>query len=686
MAEQIDNFHERRNGYRNSGEAKRRSQPRPVRQTTAGTSLVEVLVVLVIILLGVFTVIQIFPIGFGTLRATGNRSFANRLAQQEIERVRSESANLPQGVLFSVFDANGVPGVSFVKNEDPDNLAPYDPSFTNANNPYFADVNKFRYIKGEPIKVPLPTTNAYGSGSVYTLKYGPIYMDQAVGNPNSVPDASTIGQFNSYLRVAGGPMTAYPVESNNGTESTRNAGRFLRTPQSYAIDYGEDNGAAYILFSPSPRDRIFTITYTYSTNDASDTATGGSTISTEITIPANEFVWRLVPGLPSGASMDPRSETVQRNFERVAATANWDTGDPYQYKLISANLGQSGLNASFANFGVVAFNPSGATYSEQTPYGQQAFTAYVDYAVLDWHILRDDREVPSVFADASGAVPVRTTVPGIKRYNTEEYDGKTKYPGLFRDTNINADIEVFDLQNGHLQSGGGYVPGEPLDAGDYKLRTGADANKDYWINYEGRQGTYPSGTIYINTNRVRPGSQLRILYKAEGDWAVSVQKAYSAYRVSINSANNGIDTRPSGFDAYGQQGTRLHFGLGDLNKSMSATFEYYKPAGSLARGESPLARVGPYQFTADQITDDGVDANGARLRYASADIRRLMPGLDTTARPGTAFPEGWRVVGDVQGVSLKTRVIWRDNDSFKNSWRIQDLDTYITRSPDPAAQ
>jgi len=626
----------------------------------------------VIILLGVFTVIQIFPIGFGQLRATGNRSFANRLAQQEIERVRSESANLPQGVLFSLFDANGV---SFVKNEDPDDLSSYNPNGGNVNNPYFTDVNKFRYIKGEPIKVPLPTTSAYGSGSVYTLKYGPVYMDKAVGDPNSVPTTSTIGVFNAYLRVSGGPMTGYPADSDGGTNG--NAVRFLRTPSSYAIDYGDDGGTAYILFPRSGRDRTFTITYTYSTEDASEVATGGSTVTAEIVVPPNALQWYAVPGLPSGASMDPRSETVQRNFERLPATGAWDTGDPYQYKLISANITQAAAGTpSFANLGVVAFNPSGATYTESTPYGQQAFTAYADYAVLDWHILRDDREVPSVFADSTGAVPVRTTVPNIKRQGNEEFDGKTIYPGLFRDTDNPADIAVFDLQNGHLNAGGTYTPGEALTPGDYDKRLNApDKDADYWINYNGRQGTYPSGTIYINTNRVRPGSQLRILYKAEGDWAVSVQKAFSAYRVTLNAATNAPDTRPGGFDAYGQEATRLHFGLGDLNKSFSAIFEYYKTDGS-------LARTGPHQFTADRTTDDGVDMSGARLRYATADIRNFLPGLDTmTARPGTAYPAGWRVVGEVQGVSLKTRVIYRDNDSYKNSWRIQDLDTYITRSP-----
>ena len=40
----------------------------------------------------------------------------------------------------------------------------------------------------------------------------------------------------------------------------------------------------------------------------------------------------------------------------------------------------------------------------------------------------------------------------------------------------------------------------------------------------------------------------------------------------------------------------------------------------------------------------------------------------------------WQVVGrTVKGVSVKSRVIWKDSLEKKAPWRIQDLDTYLTQ-------
>ncbi len=45
-----------------------------------GASLIEIMIVLVVLLVGIFLAIRIFPVGFGVLRANGNRSIATRLS------------------------------------------------------------------------------------------------------------------------------------------------------------------------------------------------------------------------------------------------------------------------------------------------------------------------------------------------------------------------------------------------------------------------------------------------------------------------------------------------------------------------------------------------------------------------------------------------------------------------------
>jgi hypothetical protein len=127
---------------------------------------------------------------------------------------------------------------------------------------------------------------------------------------------------------------------------------------------------------------------------------------------------------PDGTSKPilPGSVRVYRLFTRVTAgggTISWnppanvgDAVDPYQYALLSTNF----PNSKFANLGRIAFHPSAASYGQRNAAGQQAFTAYIDYSVLDWHILREDREVPySVTTNTDTAIPVRATLGNWKR-------------------------------------------------------------------------------------------------------------------------------------------------------------------------------------------------------------------------------------------------------------------------------
>ena len=69
-----------------------------------GTSLIEVLVVMLILLIGIMTVIQMFPTGFGVVKAGESRTIATKLAQQELERWKNMSQNLPDGILPTSFD------------------------------------------------------------------------------------------------------------------------------------------------------------------------------------------------------------------------------------------------------------------------------------------------------------------------------------------------------------------------------------------------------------------------------------------------------------------------------------------------------------------------------------------------------------------------------------------------------
>lgn len=651
----------------------------PMRRRTArrnsGGSLVEVLIVLVVILIGVFAVIQIFPIGFTSLKKSEARLRADRLARTATESLTVDSSSLPEAITFSFYNGAGIRET--VTSEDPDNLGTY--QGTAANKLYFSDLNKYRYISNEPIRVPLATAAGgagfgNGVGSIHFLSFGPIYMNSTVGNPGNVPvTAADIALFNSYLKVTSEKLVGVVVDSTDGSGRRPASGfaGYLSGANSYVIDYGDENTAPAIAFASSSKNRVFTITYSYQ-DESTDPATVKSN-TVDLTVPAGGPVWFDLGTNPIFA----RSENVVRGFVRLASGAAWSADDPYEYKLISANLSPS------ANLGVIAFNPAGANFSVSVPGGTKPFTALASYAVLDWHILRDDREVP---VGNDGAGKVRTNLPGIRLKGDEFVDftatgaDRTQvYPGLYPqvpiyhpgdalpNSDVSPDIQVFNLSRvDDPITPGIETPGTPLVAGDLSQKgtlasPGPDANADYWINRAGRGGTYPSGTIFINTERVNPGSKVRILYKAQGDWAVAFQKAAKAYRLADDPTNPGrpvsndaevfsTDVRGTGF-----ADDRIYFHRSELNKGMTAVFEIDTAAGT--------TRLPARQFTVQ-------NPDGPYSYALASDVAPEIIGTGVT---------GWRVYGTVNGASLKTRVIWQDEQNGRNPWRISDLETFVTR-------
>ena len=64
-----------------------------------GQSLVEVLVAMVVLLIGIFGIIQIFPRGFGIINYSEHVSQAQSLARAALESARANAQNLPDSVV-----------------------------------------------------------------------------------------------------------------------------------------------------------------------------------------------------------------------------------------------------------------------------------------------------------------------------------------------------------------------------------------------------------------------------------------------------------------------------------------------------------------------------------------------------------------------------------------------------------
>jgi hypothetical protein len=634
------------------------------RKRESGASLIEIMVVLLVLLIGISLAIRIFPLGFATINATGNRSIAQRLSEGFMEQIRTDAVNLPEAVEM-VYDTDGNGTLDTINNVDPDNMDPIDGS---NNNPYFSDVNKFRYIEREAVRIPLASVGE--AGAAYTLKFGPLYMDPTVGNKESVPNPSDPTQlqfYNNYLQVVGAPLIGINRESG-GAGATNGAG-FLRNTQNYLVDYGDDSDPAMIMFYPrAPRlparpPRIFTISYSYDAGNAVQVVK-----NLTISVPdSTQAIWQPIPG---GQDIVPGSETVSRQFERLPATAGvFDADDPYQYKLVTSNIA-GGVTPTVANLGVLSFNPAGATYTERTPYGQRPFIAYANYAVLDWHIIRENREVPYALPNNIGGaslVPIRVTLNNIKRLGDSEINNGI-YNGIFRDAATPRDIVIFNLSTVVDPATGLPLQGGEIDNGTLL----PDGNQAYYVDRDRKNGSYRTGTIFINTNLVGRGSQLRILYKAAGDWAVSLQKARSSYEVVTDGTtvqNWPHSQKADGFGLVGAGlGMQMRFPLADLNKSFVVTLQYQDSTGA-------WKRLQPLQMTARISGQDlGAPADYDQ-RFAVVNVADYLPAQAKTDLG--AGGSNLQVVGTVQGVSVKTRVIWRDNETVRERWRIMDMDSIV---------
>jgi len=610
------------------------------RSNRRAASLIEVMVVLVVLLIGVFAVIQVFPAGLTFLRTSGNRIIATRLAQAVSEQLKADEANIPDSVEYGFVDSGSV---STVVGTDPDDL-----SQRPDGNPYYSDVNKWRRIRGEAVTVGMPVPGDFGSGFPYMVKFGPIYLDPAYGNPSTVPDGHEM-----YLSVVSAPLIAADsgADSESGSLNPYRYRGALRSSRHYVLDPGTGGGGAYLLVLPSSRERTFRVRCLVASADAPDGTVGGVRAVEElVVVPASTFQWIALPSVGSGESVVPGSDIVTRAFRRLPASDNWTSDDPYEYKLVSANIAAAPGGTSFANLGQIAFHPSGATHVEESNTASRGFVAYVDYYVLDWHILRDDREVPAVSPDAAGAVPIRLTLSRLKR-NGDANSDNTLYDGLFpsadTDPASNYDLRVVRMDTGAV-----------LTQGDYDLRDGADAGADYWAR-DGRDGTWDTGTLYVNSSRLPVGTPLRVLYKADGDWAVSVQKASSVYRswVASQSGRPPADRTDAGLvfgdpSRFGIEGSRIYFWRSEINKSVVIRLETFDSAGEASR-QAPL-----------QVTIDRTDGD-----HAYVDIARLLPA-------GTVR---YRVFGgEIRGVSTKVRVTWKDRPDDRAPWQVQDLDTYLS--------
>ncbi len=664
-------------------------------QRRLGTTLVEVLVVIVVFLVGILAVIQIFPKGFQLLLLTRNKSVASQLARDQMEQLAARPEQLPEAIVSAHY-SNG--NLIIDASKDPSDLGPVgsslaaDGSVSDSGGNVLGNwqlnsgSNNFRRIIGEGRRVPAPSAvGAPGGGNTYlgglmVLQFGPI---------NYVPASSSAV---SNLSVYGNDL-----EQSFGNPQTQD----LRSDYQYFV--GSPNNSAIFLRLPSgPNPRSFRVSFSaYITNGPSSIVKRDYTELALVIVPAQVLdssgQYPLVSVAIVGAgnlvtdpvqSVDLNTLRVQRSYEMIAKSATFDLNEPYQYKLLNENLG------------ILLFNPiAHEVYVSRNGHDREPLQAKVNYDVYDWRVLRDDFRidtgiVPGVSGDTSSpqlmssehklavsSLKVTTNAgpdglpnPPITPLEVARVDGTTDTAGA--NDPLATDFVLVDLA-----TGGVYYEYNPLFPTQKLIRVDKSTGV---VSIEDKDGTNSNGITGVLllpdgsvTDVQMDNRAVRALYMARQEYSVQVLKAASQYTVAPTAANLSS----------GQ------FYMGGTVSGIGQPWRIYFPQSDNGR-KVTIGEVG-YRSTADNFRHSLVGQDF--IIKNRPDPTLSLPSIDLTdvdsAATSIDFNNG---IGarNIKGASVAVKVLWNPdsftltNDPLVNmshleqwgrGWRKTTNETYLQR-------
>lgn len=358
--------------------------------------------------------------------------------------------------------------------------------------------------------------------------------------------------------------------------------------------------------------------------------------------PANpaQLIW--VKDIPGFAGIEEGTDTIRRQFRDITppptppgANVVWSLADPYEFVIRDPVAG------------ILAFNPLGYGYEELTSTGRSKLTAYIDYDVMDWHVIHDERKVPSTTASAdSDYINVKLSLRALKNKGTTNYDNSS-YLGI----NTPSTVRVGSTPDPAYQSS--VVAIDTESGAIYDEYSFADTIKVPALSVNYKDGV-------IGFHKSLHDRTFVIMYQATDDWAVQVFKAFSVYTRRYDIPANLDDFNYDNY--YLGADERIYFPRCYAGATVGVSYAYRAngaTADSFVQGES-------FQISRD------VDATTG-LCYV--DIKQKL--LDS-GKTGVQITQ----VSKVYGTSVGVRVIWRvSGRGLASSWRWRkvDVQTYLTR-------
>lgn len=668
---------------------------------TAGTSLVEILVVIVVFLIGILAIVQIFPGGFRLLGLTASQSKATQLARKEIERLKGRADQLPDrivpvryvraaGELVAIVDSLrrtndlGPTADSLSQGGDffnaGDNLGPWRRG---------VGANTVTRIVGESsiIPAPRPAVGALAGqffyGGLMTLQFGPAVFNPEVGG-NS-PDNDVI--FNVYGNDLSLALGASPI---NGSQPVREYLYYCANPDQAGAEIHIPRAGIPVRYRFASTIYVRDAVNNVRTIEILDQILvvnnlGGDDYDE---IPIGAIVAPLL--LPGDTFIGVAFDSLQLAplFERIPKGNAFSVGDPYEYKLIDdVNVGVTN-----ANMGALLFNPAGYKYFVPNSQGRRIpLTARVNYNAYDWGIVREEFRVPSATTESTKLV-----LNSLKVKGNADTDGRP-YTGLgFVIPNGAGGNQELDVVIQDTETGGVYAQ-NPANLGD-PLQTAYRVDKSIGsVRFQDRDTSTPELelTIYepgswtpIQIDDAR-GRSVRIYYQSTQEYQVQVMKSAARY-IGV-SGIPGSGQCSIGSLADPAQRTKLYFSNSELGRSVTINEAYvvWDLDGPGAGGATEIRKV---------------SVSGAIKAPTAADPVQ-QPYLDLTDVYGAGWAVSWSDVDEtgkaqgyimrgVRGSSVAVRVLWNPQkftlgsdptanmtafDRWASNWRKATTETFLQK-------
>ncbi len=675
------------------------------KRCASGTTLIEVLVVIVVFLVGILGLVQVFPPGLAILRTTRSNTIATNLARAEMQRLQAQPNQIAE-LIAPVSYSQVAGGARFVI--DPtrsarDLMPPRDADpgvgliDSNGNVLLGGNVvgnwqkvsgaNTVSRVIGERRPVPAPSVLAGGAeGSVVNLQFGPIYYWRG---SSGIAD-------NGVLLVYGNDYVSRPADRNNNVPATDRPARdgefyFVGAEDTATGDpfAGEDQ----IWVGPATT-RRFRISLSFGYQDGSRddqydmivnvlldpssppsyAAVVGSywVVSLKQLVAQPDLYGRSLYNAGGFLGAVPDSVRVQRAFDELAPSDSFDPSNPYQYKVWSENSG------------TILVNPVGANWKVRTAAGaRMPLQVSADYTVFDWRIIRDEFRVPE-------GVPYnhKLTLNSIKIKGNPGPDGVPN-PGLGLGApsalsgtpTVATDVMLLDLDSGGVILGN--EPGAPNNSYTVDKSLGViqfiDVDGDgsnglsAWCAYPTGDTSNPWGVYQVDH---LGGRNLRLLYMGRNEFSVQMYKAANTYRVTGLLSSNGLQVGEcyvGGSRSGIGRPNRIYFPLADAGLMVTI-------------GEIWYANGSGRQVLQDQQFQIGGIEPVAGGTMAYVDVTdRVGPGATFDFSNGYA-------VRRVRGASMRVRVLWNPTsfafasdeaanyrllENWMRSWRKIETESFI---------